>query len=238
MCVWLFMAQVLECLVDSWLLQVSSLDNLRVDLFGLESLNTETLPHIPMLTELTLDVGSLDTLPPRLLSNLPNLARLHIQQSPNGHDIDAPFELPDGLLVDTTKLVDLSLELPSRLYHVPPGLLRSVPNLKRLRLHGLRLTTLPLGWLENQNQLTDLSIEFCDLENFPEGFLANTPHMRTLFLGTQSYNCNRGVDQPVPQYLPANFLSHTPELTHVWLGFWQLETLPQHFWPMYPNCSI
>ena len=217
------------CLTDSWLLHASTLTELSIDLHGLENLETDTLPHMPALTRLTLDVGDVTVLPDRLLSNLSSLTHLQLHQGPNGHSVDAALDLPPELLAGSPELIELSLDLPSRLNHVPADLLAPVPNLKRLRLDGPRLATLPSGLLDNQHHVTDVNMELCDLDRLPEDFLAYTPQLRSLYIGRHSYRCYRGLDRPGPISLPERFLSHTPNLTHLWLGFPGLLELPPSF---------
>lgn len=217
------------CLADNPLVQASALTDLSVDLYGLEHLETDVLPQMPALIGLTVDVGGVTVLPSRLLANLPNLIRLRLDQGPNALRANEVLDLPAGFLAGSPNLVELSLELPSRLHQVPAELLAPVPNLKRLRLDGPRLTTLPFDFLGNQSQLTDVSIELCDLNQLPDDFLVHTPQLKTLYLGTDSYRCYRGYYEVGPKFLPERILSHTPKLTHLWLGFKRLEELPPSF---------
>lgn len=216
------------CLANSWLMRTPVLTQLGVDLHGLENLDVDVLPSFPVLTRLTLDVAELTTLPPHLLANMPDLTHLHLYQGTRTDTINSStLNLPGGLLANTPNLVELSLELPSRLHHVPAELLVPVPNLKRWRLNGLRLTTLSSGLLDSQALLTDVSIELCDLDRLPNDFLVYTPHLRSLYLGAYAYRCYGG--QPGLRSLPERFLSHTPKLTHLWLGLRELETFPVSF---------
>ncbi len=218
------------CLANSWLMRTPVLTQLGIDLHGLENLDVDVLPPFPTLTRLTLDVEGLTTLPPHLLANMPDLTHLFLYQGTRTETIDSSIlNLPGELLASTPNLIELSLELPSRLHHVPAELLVPVPNLKRWRLNGLHLTTLPSGLLDNQVHLTDVSIELCNLNRLPNDFLVHTPRLRSLYLGTHSYRCYRGLDQPGPTSLPERFLSDTPKLTHLWLGFRALEVFPASF---------
>lgn len=227
-----------KCFANSWIVQAGVVTELRVALHGLGNIESHMLPLLPTLTHLTVDVGNITLFPsrllPRLLENVPNLTRLHLHQGqedprPIAQRDSSLFSLPGSLLAGTPNLIELSLELPYRVHELPAELLAPVPSLKRFRLHGLRLKTIPHGMFDSQHQLTDVSIELCDLDVLPEDFLVHTGHLRSLFLGTNSYGCYSGLERPGPKFLPAHFLSYTPQLTHLWLGFKALEELPPSF---------
>lgn len=215
------------CLADSWLTQDSVMTELSLYLHGLENLETDALPRLPALTRLTVDVGGVTALPPRLLANVPNLIRLHLHRGPESPRYDdPPFNLQGEFLAGTPNLTDFSLELPYRLRDLPAELLDPVPDLKRFRLAGQGLTTLPAGFLDSQSELTDVSIDLCDLKDLPDSILIHTPHLRTLYMGTDPYVCRVGFGKFGPRFLPARFLEYTPQLTHLWLGLKALAQLP------------
>ena len=151
---------------------------------------------------------------------------------------------PD-LLVQVPRLRRLWLETARYLTHIPAGVFASVPlpALTHLTLNGVRLRSLPSGWLAPLPGLTHLTLKARYLRDLPPGWLPTLPQLAYLnvyanprelapgwlppqpaltyleidiaLTGNLIWTEDRGWVEDSIQHLPAEWLPPLPALTHL-----------------------
>ena len=210
----------LTCLARSLRQYIPALDQLEIDLQGLQSLNTEILPNLPRLTRLTLDVAGATSLPEQMLAQTPELTHLTLQDDTGR---DAALSLPRGFFAHTPQLTALSLQVDI-LNDVFPDLLTPLPDLQQLQIVTRGTTALSEQFLD---QVTELRMEMGQLTDLSEDFLVHAPQLEVLHL-----------DAPFLKSLPEHFLTYVPHLVELRLDVPSLEALPPSFLAHVPRLEV
>ena len=143
----------------------------------IERLPTGLLAGLSHLQSLTLEWRNLkEPIPADLLAGVPHLQSLDLQL---GLSWDTPnLPLAPDLLAGVPELTKLTLSLSDMT--IPQGFFEATPNLKKVALKSHDLTSLPAYALAGASKLEEVTLFAPELATWPDGFLSDTPRLRSI----------------------------------------------------------
>ena len=225
------------------LMPVPNLQQLQIDIGSSIVLPAGFLDPVPQLAELRMKAGSGANLPTDFLIHTPHLEVLHL-------NAQTQRSLPANFLAYAPRLVDLYLRMPL-LPTLPPTFLVHAPRLETLELeagHGIlgnyaKCNQNPPGprqfpehFLSHAPRLVELHLRVPMLQSLPPTFLGHAPLLETMEVEYASsgycfgYGHKDLLKVVIPlRSLPANFLTHTPNLRHLNLQTGYVTEFPPDF---------